>query len=130
MADKRGREYDPVNGAARKRKQRADPARRDVINQQQKASYKKHHESRKERLRDSWFKSQYGISAAEKDLMVLECGGMCRICLGEFKDRRDTHLDHDHVTGKIRGLLCGSCNRKLGWYEKHRPRVDSYLSQK
>lgn len=118
-----------MSGAARKRKQRADPDKKALINKQQTASYLKHHESRKERLRDSWFMKNYGITAAQKDQMVLDCGGICPICLGEFKDRRDTHLDHDHANGQIRGLLCGSCNRKLGWYEKHLPRVDAYLKK-
>lgn len=130
MADKRGRVYDPVKGAERKRKQRADPDKRAVINEQQNRSYKKHHGSRLERMRESWFWTQYGITVQEKDQMVLDCGGICPICLNAFKDRRDTHLDHDHETGRVRGVLCGSCNRKLGWYEKHLGRVNAYLTRK
>ena len=37
------------------------------------------------------------------------------------------HVDHDHVTGKIRGLLCTGCNIRLGWYDKCQKRIESYL---
>ena len=43
--------------------------------------------------------------------------GICAIC-GELPhgENRVLHIDHDHLTGKIRGLLCMSCNRALGWF--------------
>lgn len=46
-------------------------------------------------------------------------GKVCAICgLDEFemryKSKRRLHMDHDHKTGKWRGLLCGNCNTMLG----------------
>ena len=38
-------------------------------------------------------------------------------------------IDHDHNTGKFRGLLCNCCNRQLGWYEKYRDRINNYLNK-
>lgn len=38
-------------------------------------------------------------------------------------------IDHDHRTKKFRGLLCQACNRQLGWYEKNKESVDSYLNK-
>lgn len=51
-----------------------------------------------------------------------QCGA-CALCgkvPGEDPERgrnqKCLHVDHDHKTGKIRGLLCSSCNRGLGYF--------------
>ena len=40
------------------------------------------------------------------------------------------HIDHCHMTGKIRGLLCGPCNTGLGVYEKKKDLFKRYLNEK
>lgn len=42
-------------------------------------------------------------------------GGKCAIC-GSFDERR-LAVDHNHITGQIRGLLCFKCNIGLGWFK-------------
>lgn len=40
--------------------------------------------------------------------------GLCASCSITLQESRGTHIDHDHVTGKVRGLLCGGCNSGIG----------------
>lgn len=50
------------------------------------------------------------MTAAEVDQMVLDQGGFCLLC----RERAPEHVDHDHVTGRVRGVLCSCCNQGLG----------------
>lgn len=55
----------------------------------------------------------------------------CRCCgKSEFFDRVKRHcVDHNPLTGFIRGILCVTCNGTLGWYENNRDAVEGYLSR-
>lgn len=60
-------------------------------------------------------KKKYNLEAHEYDRMYKAQKGMCKIC-GEHQSNLKTklHVDHCHVTKKVRGLLCFNCNRGLG----------------
>lgn len=45
-------------------------------------------------------------------------GGKCALCETALMFDRETHIDHDHETGRFRGLLCQMCNNSLGHMEK------------
>jgi len=53
---------------------------------------------------------RYGITAEEADEMLAAQGGTCAIC--EIEPA--VHVDHDHVSGRVRGMLCFNCNGGLG----------------
>jgi hypothetical protein len=53
-----------------------------------------------------------GVDAEEYARRLREQGGGCAICGAKPKTRR-LHVDHDHKTGEVRGLLCHRCNRAL-----------------
>jgi hypothetical protein len=61
---------------------------------------------------------RYGIGDAEVAAMIEAQGGVCAICEGPLDN---PHVDHDHATGKVRGILCFNCNAGLG---KFRDDVD------
>ncbi|MQY08680.1 endonuclease VII domain-containing protein [Actinomadura macrotermitis] len=58
-------------------------------------------------------KLRYGLTEAEIKALGARQGGVCVICLREPA----AHVDHDHVTGLFRGLLCFGCNGGLGQFE-------------
>ena len=60
--------------------------------------------------RNYHLKARYGITAAEYDAMLEAQGGLCALC----RERPAEHVDHDHVFGNVRGLLCSCCNQGLG----------------
>lgn len=64
------------------------------------------------------FKRKFGITVHDKDAIFIAQGCKCAICGSETsKSNRDFALDHDHKTGKIRGVLCHQCNVGLGNFE-------------
>lgn len=64
------------------------------------------------------YKIQYGITLEDYNKMLEDQNNKCKIC-GSSKSGTIQHnrlvVDHDHKTGKVRGLLCDKCNRGLGY---------------
>jgi hypothetical protein len=57
-------------------------------------------------------KQRYGLGGEEIQAMIDAQGGYCIICF----DKPAEHVDHDHTTGKVRGVLCFNCNGGLGQF--------------
>jgi hypothetical protein len=68
--------------------------------------------------RNSALVSAYGITLEQMEEMIAAQDGVCPICLQILnpmgKGRACAAVDHDHDTGKVRGILCQSCNAALG----------------
>lgn len=64
----------------------------------------------RDRIKNTRRKYRYGLTNEEFDRRFAEQNGVCAVC----KERPATDVDHDHATDKVRGLLCGDCNRALG----------------
>jgi len=58
----------------------------------------------------------YGITLEIYNQMLKAQGGVCAICHKEDSKGNHLSVDHDHSTGKVRGLLCGRCNLALGGF--------------
>jgi hypothetical protein len=63
-----------------------------------------------------YFAKNYNLTVEQVNVMA-EAG--CRICgTTDWKGRHGRpHVDHDHATGKVRGILCDSCNLGLGKFK-------------
>lgn len=74
-----------------------------------------------ERLRDINLRNKYGIGLEDYNRLLVQQGGVCAICErpervkhGKTKKVAPLAVDHCHDTGRVRGLLCFSCNVALG----------------
>jgi hypothetical protein len=64
--------------------------------------------------RRSHLKRKYGITLEQYDDLLERQGGVCGICGAEPHPTISLHVDHDHETGALRGLLCFRCNQAIG----------------
>jgi Recombination endonuclease VII len=64
--------------------------------------------------RRSHLKRKFGITPEEYDRMLAEQGGRCAICRRRPTTGISLHVDHEHRTKRVRGLLCFRCNNALG----------------
>jgi RNase P subunit RPR2 len=65
----------------------------------------------------SELKRKYGISLAQFEAMLASQRHRCAICRTLLKGSRSAHVDHDHETGRVRGILCNNCNNGLGRFQ-------------
>jgi len=60
---------------------------------------------------------RYGVSLEVYEQLLAAQDDRCAICLGvETYEHKELCVDHDHVTGMVRGLLCSRCNKALGGF--------------
>lgn len=122
---------------ARRMRLREDPekleAHRKRHREWARQNYKKNPRKRKpltqddiRKARDRYLRWSFGISLDQRE-EILRCqGSVCALCREvptPRKDGKSWHTDHDHVTGRVRGVLCVSCNLSLGIYERFRSRI-------
>jgi hypothetical protein len=57
---------------------------------------------------------RYGVTAAQIEERISVQAGLCVICRRSLGGK--PHVDHDHETGEVRGVLCFNCNGGLGQF--------------
>jgi hypothetical protein len=89
----------------------------------------KNKESVATNMRIRAYKRLYGITIADYDRMFDEQNGLCAVCGSDkaLGRGRRFHVDHDHITGKVRGLLCHLCNTAIGRIERYGDKWLTYL---
>jgi len=101
------------------------PEKKNKFGKEYKARW---YRANRSRSRNTQLKYKFGITLEEYNCMVQSQGGVCAICEGVNDTRRKgTHngkdiakslaVDHNHKTGKVRGLLCSSCNTSIGGFK-------------
>jgi hypothetical protein len=71
----------------------------------------------KEEKRNRDYIRNYGITTEVYNQMFVNQNGKCAICGRSPVGAERFHVDHDHNTGKIRGLLCLQCNHGIGRFK-------------
>lgn len=65
--------------------------------------------------RDAQYRRLYGIGLADYETILKRQQGRCAICRAQPPRNAHLHVDHDHATSKVRGLLCNNCNIAVGF---------------
>lgn len=100
------------------------PATRSKVHSACKACFKERCRAHRQKHPGRWkvyelrasLRRRYGITLPGYHRLVAAQQGACAICGTEKASARTArlHVDHDHATGVVRGLLCGNCNNGLG----------------
>lgn len=69
-------------------------------------------------------KRNYGITLEQFAALIEKQKGLCDCCGDVLGEPKQTHVDHDHETGEIRGVVCGPCNRTIGHSLESTERLD------
>lgn len=102
-------------------------AERHAIYQARWKKYKGRYKVKSSSRRKWDLKRHYGITPEQFEAMYAAQGGICPICdrhMPKGKGKHCAYVDHDHDTNEVRGLLGGSCNTGLGYYEDNPERLE------
>lgn len=72
--------------------------------------------------RSEHLRRKFGLTLDEYENLLRRQGGRCAVC-GRRPGKASLHVDHDHKTGDIRGLLCFRCNGGLGQFKEQPARL-------
>lgn len=114
-----------------------DKSRKDGYHPYCKICKRKCYRADRDHLKNNSLKFNYSITLAEYEILFAEQQGRCAICSkietanNQYGIKR-LSVDHNHKSGKIRGLLCDNCNRGLGCFEENKSillKVIQYLEK-
>jgi len=81
-------------------------------------------------MADYGLQKNFDLSLVDYDKMLINQKECCAICGKHISEESKRFaVDHNHKTNEVRGLLCMSCNTKLGWYERQKENIEKYLGE-
>ena len=86
--------------------------------QRVKAWAEKNRDKRLKKLREIHLRNKFSLTVEEYDAILEAQDGVCALCECPPTPGISLHVDHDHGTGAIRGLLCVRCNNALGLFRE------------
>lgn len=94
-----------------------------VASERSRVNMKTYKRIKRPHNRGAYLLRTYGISEQEYNHMLNKQNGVCAIC--EVVKEQTLAVDHDHFTGRVRGLLCDKCNQALGFLQDSIVLLDS-----
>ena len=89
-----------------------------------RSNLRRESKSLREQDKNKYRISKYGIGTEEYNRMYIKQKEVCKMCKKRRPQTRksgivlDLHIDHNHQTGRVRGLLCTYCNNSLGMLDE------------
>jgi hypothetical protein len=81
-----------------------------------KEQQKQYYRNNKHVWRRGELRRRYGMTVEQFETLFVLQGNRCAIChVDKPTTKKGWVVDHDHVTGKVRGILCGKCNSAIGY---------------
>jgi predicted lipoprotein with Yx(FWY)xxD motif len=106
---------------ARRAKLMADPTTAEIQHAKERAWVDARRTRSPEKMKatttNSLLRKTYGLTLREFDEISAAQNDVCAICSNKCPDYSRLSVDHNHVTGQIRGLLCNRCNRAMGLFQ-------------
>jgi len=77
--------------------------------------FRKYYAEHKEQYKNYTNKNRYGFTTEERESLIASKDNKCECCgAKEIDEKRGLFIDHNHQTGKVRGVLCNTCNGAAG----------------
>ena len=109
-----------------------NPEKHAERKQKQKAYNRKYRKEHPDRIKTPALQYRYGISLNDAQMMLENQGGDCALCFQPFGlGSMKAFIDHDHETGKVRGIIHSQCNTWLAIIEDEEFRfaAEAYLQE-
>ena len=101
-------------------KKKREAYRSNPENREKNRVYAREYQKRKPEIQRIRLLAKYGITLEDYNILLANQNGCCAIC-GTVKNgkRMNFVIDHNHETGKVRGLLCTQCNAGIGNFKEN-----------